>query len=180
MNTAFCAQIMELLPPGPPNPLTGSHEGDTRTRSGVMQERSMLWRWVRSQRSEMIRNDLRFTEIRNDSKVWAGLPERLTDHHQGYGMLHCEAWLTNGDPCPSVAGVWIPAALLTLEDRQEGVHRKVSCVMLFSFVPSFSVTLFSTVLWRQTALEDLLSIPWVASSSRGSILILTNVYSFLL
>lgn len=25
MNAAFCAQTMELLPPGPPNPLTGSH-----------------------------------------------------------------------------------------------------------------------------------------------------------
>lgn len=34
MNMAFSDQIMKLLPPGPPNPLTWSHQGDMRTRSG--------------------------------------------------------------------------------------------------------------------------------------------------
>lgn len=37
MNVAFCAHTMELLPRGPPNPLTGSHQGDARTSLEVMQ-----------------------------------------------------------------------------------------------------------------------------------------------
>lgn len=37
MNVAFCAHTMEFLPRGPPNPLTGSHQGDVRTSLEVTQ-----------------------------------------------------------------------------------------------------------------------------------------------
>jgi len=34
MNTAFCAQTMELFSPGAPNPLTESHQGDAEKFRG--------------------------------------------------------------------------------------------------------------------------------------------------
>lgn len=37
MKVVFCAPTMELLPRGPANPLTGSHQGDARTSLEVTQ-----------------------------------------------------------------------------------------------------------------------------------------------
>lgn len=55
MNVPFCAHTMELLPRGPPNPLTASHQGDARTSLEVTQREVYYAKgdWFDSEGSEV-------------------------------------------------------------------------------------------------------------------------------